>query len=603
MKARADYLFEASWEVCNKVGGIYTVVKSKAKLLKENYKNYFLIGPYFEKKAQVDFTEKNAPTELKAIFSKLREKGIICHYGIWNIKGEPNCILIESQALSPQKDQFKKLMWDNFQIDSLNSNWDFEEPLLWSMAVGMLLEEIPQAYKTKKVVGHFHEWLAGFALLYLKLQKSPVKTVFTTHATMLGRTLAGSGRPLYSILNQVNPDEEAKRSGINDKYTTEKACALNTDTFTTVSEITSMEAEKLLGRKADVLLLNGLDTEQFPTFEEISVKHRISREIMREFLSYYFFPYYSFDLEQSLNIFIVGRFEYKNKGLDILLSSLSRLNERLKKENFKKTILVFFWVPREVHSTHTSLSNSKMNYLQLKDFIDDQSEILKNHLINHLLSCPIDCLDDPSEISKDLFDKEFMKEAKRIRLNFAKQGNPLLITHHLPNETNDAMLNEFRKAGLNNAPDDKVKVIDYPIYLTGVDGLLDLNYYDAILGCHLGVFPSYYEPWGYTPLESAALGVPAVTTDLAGFGRFIKDKNKKGGIFVLKRMNKSDDQAVEQFVNILLKYCKMSKKSRVEQKMIAKELSTLADWNIFINYYIEAHNLALKNKQTKIKNE
>ena len=594
MESKADYVFESSWEVCNKVGGIYTVVKSKAKLLKEIYENYFLIGPYFEKNAQIDFTKKRPPKELKQIFDELKKDNIKCYYGIWNIKGEPNCILIDAKGLADKKNEFKKLMWEHFQIDSINSNWEFEEPLIWSMAVGMLLEKAQGIFKSKKIVAHFHEWLAGFSLLYLKMQKSHIKTIFTTHATMLGRTIAGSGQPLYSILDKINPEEEARKLGIMDKYSTEKACALNAEVFTTVSEITSIEAEKLLGRKADILLLNGLDMEQFPTFEEISIKHRISREVIREFFSYYFFPHYSFDLEESINLFIVGRFEYKNKGIDIFLRALAELNQILKEENFNKTILAFFWIPREVQSTHISLSSSKVNYLQLKEFLEDHSDSITHQLINNILTCKTDCFDKSEKISQDLFDKESLKELKRIRLNFIKSGNPLLVTHHLPNEENDPMLNEFKRFGLDNHKDDKVKVINYPVYLTGVDGLLDLSYYDAILGCHLGVFPSYYEPWGYTPLESAALGVPAITTDLAGYGRFIKDKTEKGGIYVLDRMNKTDDETVTQFVKILLKYCKMQQKDRVEQKIIAKNLSTLADWNVFINNYIEAHNLALE---------
>ena len=594
MQTKADYLFEASWEVCNKVGGIYTVVKSKAKLLKKLYKNYYLIGPYVQKNAELDFTEKRVPNKLKPAFDELSQQGIKCHFGVWNIQGEPNTILIEFEGLKNQTNYYKEQFWNNFHVDSINTSWEFEEPMLWSVAVGMLLEKMPSLLKTEKIVGHFHEWLAGFALLYLKMKNSPVKTVFTTHATMLGRSIAGSGKPLYTIIDQINPEQEAKNHGVMDKFSTERACANTANVFTTVSEITSLEAEKLLGRKADVLLLNGLDTSLFPTFEEISVKHRTYRAVTREFLSYYFFPYYSFDLENSLNFFIVGRFEYANKGLDILIEALARLNTHLKKKKYKKTINVFFWIPRGVKSTNLRLSDSKTAYVQMKEYIEDHSMEILKQIEENFLTCSKNDLSKPSKISNHILTKEFVSSVKKMRIHFNKQGSPLLTTHILQNEDNDAIINAFKHFDLTNKEEDRVKVIDYPIYLTGVDGLLDLKYYDAILGCHLGIFPSSYEPWGYTPLECAALGVPAITTDLAGFGRFIQDQNPKGGIYVLKRMNKKREDIINDLMKKMLRYYKLNQKGRVEQKIEAKELSALADWNKFIENYVEAHNLALK---------
>ncbi|MCK5107387.1 MAG: glycosyltransferase [Nanoarchaeota archaeon] len=597
MQTKADYLFESSWEVCNKVGGIYTVVKSKAKLLTKLYKNYFLIGPYFEHSAKIDFTPKRAPKILQPVFDDLKNQGIICHFGEWNIKGEPNVILIESSALKNQKDYYKGEFWNKFQVDSMGSGWDFEEPMLWSIAVGMLLERLPQALNSDKIVGHFHEWLAGFTLLYLKLKNSPVKTVFTTHATMLGRSISGSGQNLYGILNKINPEQEARNQGVMNKFSTERACANNADVFTTVSEITSMEAEKLLGRKADVLLLNGLDSSQFPTFEQISIKHQKSKEAIHEFLSYYFFPYYSFDLDNSLNLFISGRFEFKNKGLDILIKSLANINNQLKKNKSKRMINVFFWIPRDVNSTNLSLSDSKANYIQLREYIEDHSSEIIDNIKDNFLTSPLKDLSKSNKIKCTLFDKEFISQIKNMRLKFSKDGNPLLCTHALPNEHLDPILNMFKENGLNNKQHDVVKVIYYPIYLTGVDGLLDLKYYDAILGCHLGIFPSSYEPWGYTPLESAALGIPAITTNLAGFGRFINSHNKKGGVYVLERYNKSDDEATKELAKLILKYYKYSPKERVQQKVEAKHLASLADWNTFIENYVEAHNLALSKNQ------
>ncbi|MBI4149777.1 hypothetical protein HY488_00065 [Candidatus Woesearchaeota archaeon] len=595
---RADVLFEASWEVCNKVGGIYTVVKSKAALINDAYPTYVLLGPYIELQARDIFVQEQSPPEFQPVFDDLAREGIVCHYGMWQIKGEPKVVLLEFSGLAPQKNDIKKRLWDDFKIDSIYSQWDFEEPLLWATAVGKLIEKYVQHNNpngSKKIVAHFHEWLAGFGLLHLKLQKVKVGTIFTTHATMLGRSIAGSGEPLYDILDALDPVKEAYNHGIQDKYLTEKACAEHTDVFTTVSEITAIEAEKILGRKADVLVLNGLDIEKFPTFEETSIKHRDNREMIREFVSYFFFPHYYFNLDETLFFFIVGRYEFKNKGIDIFIRALGKLNDKLKAEGSEKTIVTFFWIPRDVHGAKGELPINKSNYYQIKDFVRRNSSVLQHRVLNNIFQCPVDCFNDETAFNKGgLFDKDFLLESKKLRINFQKKGNPLLVTHNLPFEEQDTIVNELLKAGLDNREDDRVKMVFYPVYLTGIDGLIDLPYYDAIVGCHLGVFPSYYEPWGYTPLESAALGVPSLTTDLGGFGRFLMQKGVPNeGVFILKRFHVSEEETVEHFTEILYNYCKLTPKGRVRQKIIAKELSNLADWKELVNNYFEAHNLAI----------
>lgn len=603
MGARPDYLFEVSWEVCNKVGGIYTVIMSKAALMTEQYKSYFLVGPYFAQQAAEVFVERETPPELKRVFDELASEGILCHFGIWQIKGEPKAILIDFQGFVQMKNAIKGQMWDDYKIDSLHSQWDFEEPLVWSTAVGKLIEKFclynnPDNRKT--IVGHFHEWMSGFALLYLKRQKKENKirigTIFTTHATMLGRSIAGSSEPLYEMMERMDPDKEAYQHGVQDKHLAEKACAQNCDVFTTVSEITAMEASKILGREADVLVLNGLDISRFPTYEECAVKHRKNREIIREFVAYYFFPHYKFDLDHTLLFFIVGRYEFKNKGIDIFIKALAKLNEIMKRENSKKTVIAFFWIPREVHGAKLELSLNKNNYYQIKEFVDENLADIKEKIIDNVMICDVAEFNDPMKFQQEkLFDRDFLLEAKKIRLNFMKKGNPLIVTHNLPYEDSDIIVRSLIESGLDNKEDDKVKVINYPVYLTGVDGLIDLPYYEAITGCHLGVFPSYYEPWGYTPLESAALGVPSLTTDLGGFGRFLMQKGViNNGVFILKRFGVSEEETVNHFTDILHNFTMLDEKGRVSQKIMAKESSNLADWGELIENYFKAHRMAVE---------
>jgi len=589
VKAKSDLLFELSWEVCNKVGGIYTVVMSKAALMKKNFKNYFLIGPYIEEKAKLDFEPVDPPKEIQEAFDELLHEGIKCHYGKWNIKSEPYVILIDFEHYKGKKGDIKKSLWDNYQIDSWKAQWDFEEPMIWSHAAGKLIEKIIAKYPELKASVHCHEWMAGFALLYLKKQNAKIGTVFTTHATMLGRSIAGNNYDLYNSLDKINPKEEAYKLEIESKFLTEKACANTCDAFTTVSEITSIEAEKLLGKKADVLVLNGLDINKFPTIEETSIKHITVRERIREFLTYYFFPYYKFDVEHNLIYFIVGRYEFRNKGLDILIKALGKVNEKLKQEDSRRTISVFFWIPAENTGRRTEVLENKNYYRHIKNFVNFHSDDIINKVISNIVS--------QKKLSvTNLFSEEFFEHLKKDIIHFKRSGYPPLSTHYMDEEKDD-MITELRKNGLNNKEEDKVKAIVYPVYLDGADEMINLNYYDTIAGCHLGVFPSYYEPWGYTPLESAALGVSSVTTDLAGFGRFIEKqqkKKKKEGIFVLERMGKSEEEIIENMTDILYNYAKISHADRVHNKTVAKSLAALADWSILIKNYIEAHNIAIE---------
>ena len=584
-----DYLFETSWEVCNKVGGIYTVVKTKAPAMTEKYSDYFLVGPYIEDKADKEFERKDPPEFLKKAFDDMHDKGVNCFYGKWLTEGEPNVILVDFKNLDRDTNHMKQWLWDNYQIDSLNSSWDFDEPLRWSWTVGILMDNITRYIGKKKAVLHCHEWMAGFALLYVKKHSGKMKTVFTTHATMLGRTLAGNGVNLYEILDSIDPAEKAAKYKVQDKYTTERACANEADVFTTVSEITGIEAEKLLGKKPDVLLNNGLNVDDFPTIEDGSVRHIENRDIVREFLTYYFFPYYTFSLEHTLNYFMVSRYEFKNKGMDIIIDGLARLNAELIKKKSEKTIVMFFWVPMSNKGILPELVESKNKYVQIKSKLEQHKEKIMTKLLR-------DAVSGSCSVEESIFASEYLQKMKNEIKHFKKEGNPPLCTHELISYDDDAIISALRDAGLNNAEKDRVKVIVYPVYLDGADNLLNLSYYDALSSGHLGLFPSYYEPWGYTPPESMSVSVPAVTTDLAGFGRFIKPHvlDKNPGVFVLERQGKTREEIVEGLYKIMSEFASYDHAERVKNKINAKQMSELADWKHFVKNYDKAYKKALK---------
>ncbi len=591
IRPRCDKLFEVSFEVANRVGGIYRVLESKAEKMMHHYgESYFLIGPYYKEKAKGEFREEAAPPEMKKVFQNLEKEGIRCHYGRWLIKGKPLSILIDFSDYFYKVDDIKKEMWDSYGVDSLDTGYDFNEPTCWSYAAGRLIRELCSVYKEDKVVAHFHEWLSGPALLYLSSTKADLGTVFTTHATSLGRTLAFHSINFYADIQNIEPDKEARKYNVFAKHAVEKAAANACDIFTTVSEITGMETENFLGRKPDYILPNGLDIEKFLSFEDIVVKHRLQRRRLRNFVASYFFPYYTFDLEKTLFYFIIGRNEFRAKGVDVFIDSLGKLNKKMREEGSDKNIVAFLFIPADVRGVSPSLLENIEYFRDLQDTLEGTFPEIEERITYHILR--------GKELSRaNLISEDYLFEIEKKLHRMRREGeNPSLSTHHL-SSLHDETINRLKEADLLNREEDRVKVIYYPVYLTGHDGLSNLSYEEALEACHLGVFPSFYEPWGYTPLEAAALGVSSVTTDLAGFGKFRKNletNEEKPGIYILEREKKGDDEIVEDLYAFLYRFMRTTRKERVENKIEARKIAAKADWRSFVLHYIEAHNATKK---------
>lgn len=609
-------VFECSWEVCNKVGGINTVVRSKAKYMVDYYKdNYFLVGPYFVNKASGEFQEELPNDVLKITFAILDKEGIKCRFGKWLIHGNPNVILIDFTEYSKNKNIIKTELWDKYKIDSLKTQYfDFDEPVVWSYSVGRLIEEFQkqlcisknfsdhpdnhpdkdQNKKDPKIVAQFHEWLAGAGLLYIKSRKLKIATVFTTHATVLGRAIASANKDLYSLLGKIDVDKESYELGVNAKFELERSAAINSEVFSTVSEITKLEAEKLIGRKVDFVLPNGLNLEKFPSLDEATINHKNFNHKMKEFLGYYFSPYYSINLHETLIYFLCGRYEFRDKGVDIFIKSLGQLNKKLKEEKSEKTVVAFFWIPGNIRGIKPELLENKSLYIDIRDSVDDNLASIRTEIIHSIVA--------QKEITiPKIFGEETYNEIKVKTGKFIKKNKtPALSTHDIYDEEKDDIIKTFRAEGLNNSHDDRVKVIFYSIYLTGADGLLDTSYYESMIGADLGIFPSYYEPWGYTPLEAAALRTPSITTDLAGFGKFVeklylKDpKSKFKGVYVLKRYNKKDSEVVQELASRLYSFSIMSREDWTKEKLNARSIASEADWKIFAENYKKAHDAAIR---------
>ncbi|MBU2101036.1 glycogen/starch synthase [Candidatus Micrarchaeota archaeon] len=590
-----DYVvLEAAYEVGNKVGGIHTVLTSKSARMMERIKEFYEIGPYYEKKAQVEFEEKTIPEKFHETFVEMeKEFGVKCHYGNWVMAEQsPECILIDHSGIRKKINEIKKELWESFQIDSIGTDEWFNEPAVWGKALGLLIEKMEKnkVFGNKKIVAHFHEYLSGTGLLHLKKVKSKVKTVFTTHATFMGRTIAETKKEdLYELIEKGFKDKKpasnelAYSYGIQAKHLLEKASAQNADVFTSVSKAVAREAEFILGKKCDLILPNGLDMEKFPIMEDLSVLHKEYRNQIRHFVEAYFYPYYYFNIKNTMFYFIAGRYEFHNKGIDLFIDALGELNRQLKKEKSDKIVVAFLWVAEETTARNMAVMENMAIHQTIEELIERELPQINKKLFKNLM--------EGRKLEEGLFEKEFLLDAKKMtmKLKSKKDFLPPLSAFEMPE---NEILKSIKRNNLLNKEEDKIKVIYYPTYLSTADGLIGLNYYEAIIGSHYGVFPSYYEPWGYTPLETAALGVPSLTTDLGGFGQFIEEnlgEKAKASIDVLKRKGKTYKEEVEGLKKAMKEIYSMTKQERMEKKIKAKEYSGLADWSNLIDNYIKAY--------------
>lgn len=598
-------VFEVSNEVANKVGGIHAVIASKARQMRKNFDEYYTIGPHNSKKISVEF-EQSKSHPFHPIFRQLGEQGIKCTYGRWIPANKANCILVDPIGLRNRLNDIKTKLWQQYRVDSLVS-WDlFNDSMVWGKAVGILIENIiaTERFKNENIICQFHEWLTGSALLHLHSVKSRAGLVFTTHATTMGRTMAERGEDIIKEVeaavkeNRTIGDEKVKTYGVQCIHTLEKACAHNADVFTAVSKITADESRYVLDRYPDVLTLNGLSIDTYPTMEELSISHCQFRHRIDHFVLACFSPYYNIDPKKCLYLFTAGRNEFHNKGYDILIEALGRLNEKLKKEKSSKTAVVFIWVPTETKGRNLEVLDNISLFESMENEVVDNLDEIREHIIDSVCKGKL-----PTKTK--VFDEPFLYDLKQMILRMrAKRGKKTPISALTIDEENNTIYKALLEKGLDNKEDDCIKVVYYPTYLSSADGLLSLNYDEAIMACHLGIFPSYYEPWGYTPLETAALGVPSVTTDLAGFGQFIKGyvESNKSAIRVLERDEKGDEEAVKQLVDFMSYLLNTTKKERGKKKIEAKRLSEVADWQNLIKNYIAAYELALKRAPERVKN-
>ncbi len=591
-------LIEVAWEVCNQLGGIYTVIRSKVPAMKKKWgDNYCLIGPYFYHKANVEFEPSDNYDDVygQAVL-KLRSMGLEVHYGHWLVSGKPKVVLINPFFVYYKIGEIKFNLWERHDIPSNNADDLQTQVIAFGYLVKEYLRELTNInQETHKTIAHFHEWMVGTTIPEIRYENIPVTTIFTTHATLLGRYLAMNDSNFYDNLGNYYWLNEAKHFNIETAVRIERAAAHGAEVFTTVSEVTGRECESLIGRKPDVILPNGLNIQRFAALHEHQNLHKEYKDKIHRFVMGHFFQSYSFDLDNTLYFFTSGRYEYKNKGFDLTIEALARLNYKMQCEQINTTVVMFFITKQPYQSINPEVLQSRA----MMEEISETCEAIEKQVGERLFEAA-----SASDGHKMPDLNEFVDEYWRLRLRRTIQSwkswnLPKIVTHNLWNDGKDELLNFLRTTNLVNNNYDKVKVVYHPDFIAPSNPLFGMEYGQFVRGCHLGVFPSYYEPWGYTPLESMASGVPAITSDLAGFGDYVMQNvvnPSEKGIYVVNRYHKGFHEAAEDLANLMFSFVKQSRRERINQRNKVESTAEHFDWSNLTIHYEKAYQLAFDRK-------
>ena len=563
---KPDYIFESSWEVCNKVGGIYTVLSTRAKTLQEAHQDKVIfIGPGLWKREDGNYTKEESPyfREDKSLFAdwqwEAKENGLQVRVGRWTVPGEPIAILVDFVPYFEKKNDIYAWLWEKYQVDSLHAYGDYDEASMFSYAAALVVESF---YKWKeergewnentKVIYHANEWMCGLGALYINNKLPQIGTIFTTHATSIGRSIAGNMKPLYDYLFAYNGDQMAGELNMQSKHSIEKQTAHHVDCFTTVSDITAKECVELLDKPVDVVLPNGFDDSFVPSAAQFTKKRKAARKRLLDVANALLGEQLDDD---TLIVSTSGRYEFRNKGIDVFVEAMNRL---LREKDLKKKVVAFIEVP---------------------GWVGEPRKDLQERLSQMTQDTPV--FTTPLDVPQ--------------------------VTHWLHNMSHDNVLGMMKYFDMHNRKDDHVKVIFLPCYLDGKDGILNMTYYDIVLGNDLCIYPSYYEPWGYTPLEAVAFKVPCITTDLAGFGLwansvFGRYGEIQDGVKVIHRTDYNYSEVADYIKDTVAEFSALTKKQVDEARKHASELSKKALWREFIKYYEEAYDIALRKAEERKKN-
>ncbi len=600
-------LLECAWEVCNQLGGIYQVLRSKSPTMVRRWRNrYLLVGPYVPGRAALEFEERRPVGWIGRVIEDLGRQGLRVHHGRWLIPSRPKVLLLEHDYLPGHElDRVKFEMWEKHGIESPGGDWMIDGVIKFGEAVRRLMGEVSRHWtgvltgeagagrrEERRIVLHAHEWMGGLAIPLMRSQSgqpSTVATVFTTHATQLGRTVAWNDEWFYDHLPFLDHVHESGKFNVRTQHGIERACAHACHVFTTVSQITGEECAHLLGRQPDMFLPNGLNIENYNVGHEFQTMHQTYKERINRFTLGHFFPSYPFDLDKTLYFFTSGRFEPRNKGFDLCIEALARLNAEIKAARLDRTVVFFIVTQRATRSLHPDVLHMRGVLNELEAVCDQVTGDVRSQLFRRAAAKETRSLDS-------MVSEYWALRLRRTLHAFRTDRLPMVTTHLLEDDAGDEVLNKIRQVWLFNRPDDPVKIVYHPQFISPVNPLWGIEYDQFVRGCHLGVFPSAYEPWGYTPLECLAMGVPAITSDLAGFGRYVQEtlpEIEGRGLMVVRRRGRSFQDAAAELSRQLLEFCKLDRRGRIALRNDVERRSWEFDWGKLGRAYDWAHDLAM----------
>lgn len=585
--------------MCNQVGGIYTVMRSKVPAMVSNWgTNYCMLGPYTGRAIEAELEPLDQAADVFGqAASHLRNKGYDVHYAEWLVTGRPRVVLFNPHVIEDKTlNVVKYLLWKNHGIAMPPDNPLVNDVVSLAFQVKMFLDELIALIEPDRpVIAHFHEWMAGLPILDIRRENMRIKTIFTTHATQLGRHLAINSPMFYAHLPFFKWEEESRKFKIETEVRIEFTCANKADLLTTVSAVTARECKHLLKRNPEYVLPNGLNIERFEALFEFQNLHATYKDEIHQFVMGHFFQSYSFDLDKTMYFFTSGRYEYKNKGFDLTLEALYRLNRRLKAEKADVTVVMFFVTRRDFTHIRPEVLQSRAVMEEIRQTctaIERQvgkrlfleSTVREDHRLPNL---------------SDFVDDYWKLRYRRIIQSWKSKKNPDVLTHQLVDEEHDEIYQFLKSRNMLNHAEDKVKIVYHPDFINSSNPLFAMEYNQFVRGCNLGIFPSYYEPWGYTPLECMASGIPAITSDLSGFGDYLLHhlpQHEDYGLHVIERGKRTSDYSANQLMEVMYGFLQQSRRERMMQRNNVENNSAIFDWLNLISYYEEAYQALLKVK-------
>ncbi|WP_439555958.1 glycosyltransferase [Dyadobacter sp.] len=593
------FLFEISWEVCNQAGGVFTYIKSKIPTMVDTYDDrYMLIGPYFAEKAESHFRplQEIDQLALAEAVALVRSLGFEVHYGYWLLdEARPKVLLINPVVSRNVLNGAKGRFWQRFEISSLETDELRDLVLGFGEVAGILLKKLVDKLDADQdVIAHFHEWMSASCLADLEYGKVRIATVFNAHATLLGRYLASNEEPYFHHMPYYDWQQKSSEYGILPRVALERCAAQAAHVLVTNSEVTAWECELFLSRKPEYIIRNGIHRKPEGGHEVFEL-HLQNRQKIDATVKALITPSYPFKTDNTLYFFTSGIYEFYNKGFDITLRAIARLNEMLANRDTDISIVFFVISKQPFSNIRPDILESRQRFQDLQKICKKISQQLGPDLYSNVINKHNAALPNLNT----LIDEDLHVTWREAKAEFRREGLPPAVTHLLdgPDE-----ISSFLSAHqLDNREENKVKVFYHPDYIERATSVFSMDYPEFVRGCHLGIFPSLYEPWGYTPMEAALKGTPVITSDLSGFGRYIQTvipPESEDGIKMLYRRYHSDDEAVETLANMLLDFADTFEREHyVPRVTLPKTVVDTVCWTELMRYYRDVYRLALMRHQ------